>query len=52
MSSHGEVSYLLAQAIEEAQAEAAKNAAEVQLLRHELAQARGDIPISIDTDQQ
>lgn len=43
---------MLAQAIEEAQAEATKNAAEVQRLRQELALARGDILISIDADLQ
>ncbi len=36
---------LRSQAIEEAQAEAAKNAAEVQRLKQELAMARGTIDV-------
>ncbi len=40
------------QAIEEAQAEAAKSAAEVQRLRQELAMAQLDVAISADADVQ
>ncbi len=52
VSSHGKVSPLPMQAIEEAQAEAAKSAAEVQRLRQELAMAQLDVAISADADVQ